>query len=43
MLDLNNKNGATCGTGLEKYCVEFAQMCLQETELVEQVYKFLRV
>ena len=33
-------NGATNGIRLEKYCVEFAQMCLQETELIEQIYRF---
>ena len=33
--------GASNGTGLEKYCVKFAELLIHETELMEQVYKFL--
>ncbi len=32
--------GATYGLGLEPYCIKFAQYCLHETELIEQVHKY---
>jgi len=35
------ENGASNGIGLEKYCIEFAELSIHETELIEQVYKFL--
>ena len=33
-------NGLSNGIRLEKYCVEFAELTIHETELIEQVYKF---
>lgn len=35
------KNGASNGIRLEKYCVEFAEMTIHETELMENVSKFV--
>lgn len=35
------KNGASNGIGLEPYCIEFAELSIHETELIEQVYSFL--
>ena len=32
---------ASDGIGLEKYCIEFAELSIHETELMEQVYMFL--
>ena len=37
----NSVNGASNGIRLEKYCIEFAELSIHETELMEQVYKFL--
>ena len=34
-------NGASDGIGLEPYYIEFAEMAIHESELVEQVCKFL--
>ena len=31
--------GASNGTELEKYCIEFAQMCLHETEVISGIEK----
>ena len=33
--------GASIGIELEKYCIEFAELTIHETDLMEQVYKFL--
>ena len=35
------KNGASNGIGLEPYCIEFAELTIHNTELMEQVNSFL--
>ena len=35
------KNGASNGIRLEKYCVEFAELTIHETELMENVSRFV--
>ena len=34
-------NGASNGIGLEPYCIEFAELTIHNTELMEQVNSFL--
>ena len=34
-------NGASDWTRLEKFCVEFAERTIYETDLIEQIYNFL--
>ena len=33
--------GATNGIGLEKYCIEFAELSIHETELIVQLFIFM--
>lgn len=33
-------NGASNGTRVEKYCVEFALMCIHETEIISAIEKW---
>ena len=34
---------ASDGRGLEKYCIEFAELSIHETELMENVLKLLKM
>ena len=41
--DLFFVNGASNGIRLEKYCVEFAEMTIHETELMKNVLRLLKM
>lgn len=37
----NSLNGATNGIRLEPYCIQFAELAIHETKLLEEICKFL--